>query len=256
MEGAEPPGGVPMLFRTVYGPELLAIHSFVSKRGAVTTADLQRWFVQQKVTATEGFNLGEAVAFLLDLRLLNRDHTEPRVLCADLVPDFYLGLLERLNAAREHPEVGAHPLDPWFLGILRHCFVRPNQTYVRRLHEAVNALELPVPCSEEKVNAWRRVLEYIGCGWRVGPDFFASYRPQLVEALLKRWGVEGPLEDFLHFAERYLPTLTGTGDMSDVISRPLQYLETHGRVRLSARGDFAGRAYLGERRVKWITIGG
>lgn len=245
-----------MLFRTVYGPELQAVYTFVTRRGVATTESLQRWFVQEQVTTTEGANLGEAMAFLLALKLLHRDHEQPETLFATPVPEFRLGVLERLNEVHEQPNEHTHELDPWFSGILRQCFVKPNHLYVQDLHRVVNAEKLPVPCSEEKVTAWRRVMEYLGCGRRMGPGFLATYRVELVKAILRRWAREGPLEDFLRFAERYIPTLTSTGDISEAISNPLLHLEALGHLKLSTRGDFAGRAYLGERRLKWISMGG
>lgn len=217
-----------MLFRTVYGPELASIYAFVSKRGAVSKKALEHWFVQTEVQRAEVTNLEEAISFLVTLRLLLRHADEPEMLAATPVSDFRLGVLQRLYDAAESHSGVEHPLDPWFYRILSECFIRPNRAFIPQLHEAVNTLDIPVPCSEEKVTAWRRVMEYLGCGRRVGPGFVALYQPELLEAIMRKWKSEGALEEFLHFAEQYVPALTATGDMALSIAVPLQVLESRG----------------------------
>jgi hypothetical protein len=245
-----------VLFRTVYGPELPALHKFVAELGAVSRLQLQRWFVQAEVTATEGSNLEEAVAFLLSAGLFEADREQSGAIAARPLGDFRLALFRRLQEIARSAEPGGHSLDPWFLGILDHAFIKPNRGYIPRLHGAVNSLELPAPCSEEKVNAWRRVMEYLGCGYRIQTGFLACYRPDLVLSILRRWRSEGPLEEWLRFAEDFVPVFTRTGDLANAMALPIEHLERSGCIRLAARGDLVGRGYLGERRIKWLTVEG
>lgn len=243
-----------MLFRTVYGPELPSVHAFVVEHGAVTGNSLRYWFVQSRNVGAEGANLDDAVAFLLAGGLLQRDTERTDTYLALPVTDFRLGLLQRLTALCRLQKEQEHPLDSWYIGILEHCFVRPNHTYVAKLHAAINALELPVPCSEEKANAWRRVMEYLDCGRRVRSGFFACYGTDLVLSMIRGWRSEGPLEEFLDHAETYVPVRTATGDLADAMAFSLLHLERSRRICLLSRGDYAGRAYLGDRRAKWLRV--
>lgn len=247
----------PMLFRTVYGPELKAVYDFVRKHGAVRFPVLRDWMVQKPVHGAEGTNLEEAVSFLLDLGLLRKDHAETDVLTVEPARDLRLAILERLPREGLADPVARHPLDPWFRKLLAACFVLPNRPYVPQLHRVANDLPVPAPLSMEKVNAWRRVMEFLGCGLRVGDGgFLAHYRAELVAALLSGWRGEGPLEECLEFLDQYIPVLTSTGHMAESVAAPLRHLERCGRIQMLPRADFAGRAFLGDRRVKWIVIGG
>lgn len=249
--------GDTVLFRTVYGPELQAVYDFVRKHGVVQLGLLFRWMVQQPVRGYEGTNLEEAISFLFDLGLLQRDHTRPDVLTAIPTRDLRLGILERLPVEGRPALRAQHPLDPWFRRLLAACFVLPNRPYVPRLHRTANELQLPAPLSEEKVNAWRRVMEFLGCGFRVGDGgFVACYSTELIASLLSGWRTEGPLEECLEYLEQYVPARTSSGDMAESVAAPLRELERRGWVRMVPRADFAGRAFLADRRVKWIMIGG
>jgi hypothetical protein len=240
-----------MLFRTVYGPELPAVHAFLLDRGAASLDELHTWFIQGPVTTTEGTNLEEALAFLLSAGLLLRDHERTELFVAKATGNFQLSLLERLQAIYRNTS-DAHPLDTWFMGLLDHCFIRPNRPFLSDVHTAANALELPVPCSEEKINAWRRVMEFLGCGRRIHGGFLACYNESLVTTIIRRWDSEGPLEEWLRFAEAFIPAYTETGDLATALAWPLEQLEKSGEIALSARGDFAGRSFLADRRVKWL----
>jgi hypothetical protein len=232
------------------------LHEFAVEFGAVTRLELQRWFVPTKVTANEGANLEEAVAFLLTGGMLQADLENAGTLIALPASDFRLSLLQRFQRTARNGLADSHPLDPWYMGILDHCFIKPNRGYIPRLHGTVNSLELPVPCSEEKVNAWRRAMEYLGCGYRIQTGFLACYRPDLVLSILRRWRSEGPLEEWLRYAEDFVPVFTHTGDLANAMALPIEHLERSGCIRLAARGDLVGRGYLGERRIKWLTVEG
>ena len=245
-----------MLFRTVYGPELPAIHALLVERGAVGRPDLNNMFVQGLVSGTEVANFEEALALLIDTGLVRWTGAEPHYLAGTPIADFRLSLLASLQRFSTNQDSSGHLLDPWFMGVLNECFVRPNRVFLNRLHSAFNSLELPVPCSEEKVNAWRRIMEYLGCGYRVLSGFMACYHPDLLMDICKRWGKHGPVEGLLQFAEGFIPVLTETGEMSKAVEWPLMELERRGHVSLSARGDYPGRSFMGPRRIKWITVEG
>jgi len=182
-----------MLFRTVYGPELQSIYEFIMRKGTADHECLRRWFVQATVVGSEATNLDDGLAFLQDLGLISFD-------CGDFRPssgvqpiDFRLAVLRNLQTiSLENRE--SHPLDPWFMRMLDSCFIKPDRIHIQGLHSQVNRLQLPVPCSEEKANAWRRVMEYLGCGRRTSNGFWACYRPDLVLRMIASWGREGPLE--------------------------------------------------------------
>lgn len=242
-----------MLFKTVYGPELETIFLFLQHYGPADRDELFKTFLplsgEKMGPAT---NLEDALTFLQSGGMVQRREDGRYVPCGNDI--FILQLLKNLRAIQRGTLPAGHPLDPWYLEIVEKIFIIPDRPAAFNLHAKVNALELPSPCSEEKLNAWRRVSEFLGLGFRIFGGFWCFYRPELVLIIINAWGEgEGPLQEFLedHFS-LYLPWAAKDGDVAKSLWHSLEILEEEGHIKLSQKQDLPSKSYFGGREIKWI----
>lgn len=246
-----------MLFRPVCGSDLEEVCRFLEVHGGTSSkGELEYWFVQRSASGSEATNLEEALTVLRSARLC--EGSDPvRLLRIHQWP-LQLDLLAKFRTLELGIEGGSHALDAWYSRLLSTLFIEPDRVYISEVHKQANRLGPPIPLSDEKMNSWRRVMEWLGVGRRFGVGFLVSYSQALVQRLLETWGpAEGPLQDWVErHVERFLPVGTHHGDLPRAMVQPLVRMEHLGLVELSSRQDSPGKAYLGDRRVKWIKVVG
>lgn len=243
-----------MLFKTVYGPELQCIYDFLLIHGSYTKDALYRHFVPIKEgrLGTQA-NMDDAMAFLLTVGIIRKDEVgKYQALSGN--NGFRLLALQHMREIQLGKREGMGNLDSWYMRLVEDFFVKPDRKVGFDLHQRFNALEPPEILSVEKVNAWKRVLEFMGIGHRLFGGFICLYSLELIMELLKAWGEkEGPLQGFLEDGvNSYLPWQTEKGDIASALWMPLSELEQKGLVKLERRQDLPYRAYGGERQIKWI----
>ena len=118
-----------------------------------------------------------------------------------------------------------HVTDPLYMLILEELFVRPNRVSVADLHTEANKLRQVQEVgglSKEKLQAWKRVMAYLGMGWRVGDGFVCACVPSLLMEILDTWEYdEGPLQVFLEaYLGKFLPFQTVGGDLEIRLGSP------------------------------------
>ncbi|GBF31830.1 hypothetical protein DCCM_0014 [Desulfocucumis palustris] len=246
-----------MLFKTVYGPELECIYEFLRESGPIDRESLYRVFLPL-VDGEMGSraNLDDALTFLTSGGMLKKsEFGKYEVVGGEL--SFKLLLLSNLRKIQLGNVDPVHPLDPWFLGLADGLFVRPGRALAFGLHQAANALDLPEALSDEKVNAWRRVLEFLGVGSRVASGFLCWYRPEMVLEIIALWDEdEGPVQKLLEeHISRFFPWESEAGDISPPLSAPLKNLENMGYIKLEERQDLPSRSYFGDKKIKWVKKG-
>lgn len=246
-----------MLFKTVYGPELECIYEYLNMAGPADRAGLYKAFIPL-VGGEMGprANLDDALTFLASGGLIRKSEVGVYSATAGGL-SFMPLLLNNLRAIQLGATAPAHPMDPWFLGLVENIFARPGRPLCYGLHQAANSLEVPEVLSEEKVNAWKRVLEFIGLGSRLASGFFCSYRPELVWEIISLWQEEeGPLQSLLEgHISKYLPWEGPGGDVSAPLAIPLRLLARWGYIGLEERQDLPSRAYLEGEKIKWARKG-
>jgi hypothetical protein len=253
-----------MLFRTVYGPELVAVYNYLAQANKpIPQQTLYEVFLAPHA-ATETLStqsIDDALAFLLSASLISQEgrsyqacqnkHVSPRL--------FILHQLCRL--ARREIDV-KNQLDPLYMQILDEVFIKNNRLFVEKLHPEVNKLQQVKDIgglNQEKIQAWKRVMTFLGVGKRVGSGFLCVYAPDLVEGILREWNESSSslhsfLEDHLNL---FLPFKTLSQDLAQPISETLLNLAERGVVVLESRQDSPSRAYFGEKKFQYITyIGG
>lgn len=243
-----------MLFKTVYGAELGCIHQFLLKNGPTEKEVLYQSFLPL-VDGELGSrtNIDDALIFLISSQTVIKNKRGKFEVVAD--KNFKLRCLKNIRQIQIGNLIPIHKLDPWYFGLLDELYIRPNQVMNFSLHQKANTTNVSEVLSEERINAWRRVLEYFRLGRRVMAGFMCSYDPQLVWEIFLEWEKrEGPLEEFLeeHFTN-FLPWKSSEGDISQALRIPLLILEKEGFIKLDKRQDSPFREYMGASSVKWIT---
>lgn len=248
-----------MLFKTVYGPELECIYEYLKQAGPSDRKGLYRAFVPL-VDGEMGprTNLEDALTFLMSGGVIKK--SESGTYEADYGGDlsFRLLLLSNLRRMQLGSLDPGHPMDPWYLGLVDWLFVRPSRTLSFGLHQLANALDIPEVLSEEKINAWRRVLEFLGLGGRLASGFLCSYRPELILEVINLWGEEeGPIQSLLEeHISKFFPWESEGEDIAPPLSIPLKMLARWGYIRLDGRHDLPSRSYFGDEKIKWVRKGG
>jgi len=249
-----------MLFRTVYGAELAAIYAFIQRHAlaqtAVSLSHIYDAFVAtESATTLENHHIDDALSFLASALMIEFEEGVVKPLAE--TADFRLSLLRNLRRLEMGYATPLHPLDSYYMHILSEVFIQTGRQYVRDLHAEVNqlkSLETSGGVSREKIQAWKRVMTYLGIGHRAFNGFLCVYDPQLLLSLLKGWSTDwGTIQSLLedHF-ERYLPTTTRSGEISASLAVPLQQLNAKGAIDLYPLQDSPSRAFFGALQYKGI----
>jgi hypothetical protein len=159
----------------------------------------------------------------------------------------------------EQSSLSLPQLDLLYITLLEQLFIAPNRVWISDLHSVTNQLELAQQVggvSQEKIGAWKRVMEYLGVGYRIGGGFYCLYRPDLLEAIIRRWALsEGTLQEFFEqHLQSWVPSLTSRGDAPLSVTYGLEWLARRGKIRLVPKQDSPSRPYFGARSLRGIVL--
>ena len=250
-----------MLFRTVYGPELEALYLFVAQaeaplsRPAIHAAFIAR-LAQGEPVSTQ--SVDDALAFLESARLIEETRAGYRALIDQPGQPFRALVLQQLRRLEVGTVEPLHPLDPLYLLLLTELFIKPDQLFLADLHVAANNLRQVAAAgglSREKLQAWKRVMEFLGTGRRVASGFQCAYSPDLLLDILDGWpaGNDSLQSFFEDYLDPLLPCYTGRGDLALAVQEPLLYLGQAGAIALTSRQDSPSKPYFGERKLRYIA---
>ncbi|GCE23224.1 hypothetical protein [Dictyobacter kobayashii] len=256
-----------MLFVTVYGPELESLYSFIRKHthshGGVDRAFVYASFVPHANISSKGQtkNIDDGLTYLRSAELIEGDDCYATTPFEDDIEEklaFSALLLRRFRKMEQLFPRGIMT-DHLYITLLEQLYVLPNRVWVGDVHGAANQLELAQQIggiSIEKVNAWKRVMEFLGVGYRMGSGFLCQYNPNLVHHIMQYWPQrEGTLQEFLEdYLQCYLPCLTSRDEVSLPILATLEHLEQQDCIKLSTKQDSPSRPYFGTRRLRGIKM--
>lgn len=242
-----------MLFKTVYGPELESVYFLLEEVGPMKQEELINSFVCAVSDSNASLaNIKDAISFLKTAGIISYEKQEYRAVYKNLDSiGFKVNLIRHMRTLKK----SRSKLDSYYVGFIDTIYIKPNIIFNNNLHNKINSIDLPSACSEEKVNAWRRVLEYLGLGYRGYAGLAIIYDINIVSRIICNWDeIEGPLQLFLedHFSQ-YLPWSTQKGEIAMALEFPLLKLEEQGKISLHTKQDMPYKGYLGKRKVKWIT---
>lgn len=252
-----------MLFRTVYGPELLAIYTFIvdeNKAGRDPSREnVHAVFVPRRADGSfcQTQNVDDALAFLRSAGLIEGKGTYRAR--GNGQGTFRVRLLRAMRRIELGQEEAEHPVDRLYVLLLTELFIRPDRLFVQNLHAEANQMRQVKELggiSREKTQTWKRVMEYMGIGRRALGGFLCSYSPSLVEEVIAGWTeerdtlqafFEGTFRSILPYARQQ------DGDLAAPVRAPFEHLTTAGRLALFPLQDSPSKPYFGERRLKGIA---
>lgn len=254
-----------MLFVTVYGPELESlfwyIHRYTQQEGSISREHLYSAYLPQTALTHKGQtkNIEDAISYLKAARLIEGDKdyftTQPGV---DMGMPFAALLLRQFRQL-ESISSQIPPIDFLYITLLEQLYITPNQSWISDVHAAANQLGLAQQIggiSQEKIGAWKRVMEFLGLGYRMGSGFYCLYRPELLQAILERWPLgEGTLQEFFErYLQFWLACLTGRGEVAQPAACALEYLAQKGSIDLHSKQDSPSRPYFGAHHLRGIKV--
>ncbi len=254
-----------MLFVTVYGPELESlfyyIHRCTQQEGSISREQLYSTYLPQTALTHKGQtkNIEDATSYLKAAGLIEGDKdsftTQPSI---DVSMPFAALLLRQFRQL-EHISTQIPRIDLLYITLLDQLYITPNQSWISDVHAAANQLGLAQQIggvSQEKIGAWKRVMEFLGLGYRMGSGFYCLYRPELLQAILERWPLgEGMLQEFFErYLQSWLPCLTGRGEVAQPVACALEYLAQKRSIDLHAKQDSPSRPYFGTHHLRGIKV--
>ena len=251
-----------MLFRPVNGPELEAIFTLISKSSEpVLREDVYRACLPQTEgrisVSTQGVD--DALSFLTATYLIEGSRKFKSLPVSNDEP-FQLLILRQLQALAKGDLKPIHETDPLYIQLLDQMYITPDKVFISDLHTAANqvrAVKEIGGLSQEKLRAWKRVMAFLGLGYRIGNGFHCTLSPTLLQAIVERWLLgEMAIATFVETAiSRYLPSQTQVGEIAQSIQQPFLYLITHGELTVYTRQDSASRPYFGQKQWRYVKRG-
>jgi len=250
-----------MLFRTVYGPELKSLYQYIcSSREPLSRQHIIKAFIPTSKGGENGAspqNVEDGLSFLVSSHLI--EEHEGFFVGNRINAPFPLALLKNLRDVERGTLQSRHPLDPQYSALLHHLFMSPDLLYSDNLHARANSIEDIKKLggiSKEKIQAWKRVMEYLGLGYRINRGFMCAIAPALLMPIIETLP-EGQVtlqRFFEHTLDRFIPYLNSSGDVAQPIRQPLLYLAEIRQIELSPLQDSPHKAYFQPnnlRQIKW-----
>ena len=250
-----------MLFRTVYGAELEPVFSFVNRSDKPVIPEMvyEAFIPNSKTNLTASTkNIDDALSFLESAYLIHAIDGKYKTKQLEDLP-FRLKLLQNMRRISKH-ELNSIVASDWiYMFLLEHIFIGKNQLYILDLHTEANKLSDVAAIgglSKEKIQAWKRIMAFIGIGYRIGSGFQCVYTPKLLREILQIWpSKEGALQDFFEgHLEKFLPIQTEDGNLPIALEQSLLYLEKNKEIELQPRQDLPSKPYFGDLRYRHLKV--
>lgn len=245
-----------MIFKTIYGPELESIFLWILKFNKVDEKELLECFggmIGEKKSSI--INIKDALIFLQSAQLLYKEDDLWTTNRYDINQEnFKIKLIKNLRKIQLEDK---DSIDAKFIGFLEQLYIKKDKLFLKDLYQKINEISIDTSISEEKVNAWKRVLEYLEIGNRCYSGLRISYSENLLKQILIDWDEdEGPLQYFLEsHVDKYIPWKNSKGEISKVLVNTLEQLEEKNIIKLIQKQDLPARSYLQSRQIKWIQKG-
>lgn len=243
------------LFQICYGPEIGAIFHSVQKYPGITKRDLIEKYQYQPEGDISSL-VDAALNFLLNLKYIEIDKKKN---IWPLLKNSQINELTFVKRLKEIAEDSSNTNDANFIfsTMYYQLFVIPNQMYVKDLYYEANLVFEKLAISQEKVNAWKRIMEYLGLGYRVYGGFYALPHTKLIVGVLKEVGEwDGPLQLFLEKKIHPIIPCISQGTIFNGVLYSILFLGKTNVVRLTKKQDLPYLSYGENGQVNWITVGG
>jgi hypothetical protein len=239
------------LFQICYGPEIHSIFKTIQKNPNIQISELVTKF--QYNAEGDITSLIEAVIqFLQSLEAINIDNKK-QISSKENHLDF-IDIHLRFNKISEKLNDPSNP-DYVFTTMFYELFVKPNNLFIHDLHFETNKSFERVSIGQEKINAWKRMMEYFGLGYRYNGGFYALPQYKLLKRLINYIGDwEGPLQ--LFFEEKIHPIIpcVYNGNVYNGVIFSILNLNNSHKIQLSRKQDLPFQAYGEKKEWNWVTV--
>lgn len=232
-----------------YGPEIESVFKTIRSNSSITIPELRKKY-QYREEGDITSLLEAAVVFLADLKFV--EVVEGKIRALEPRWDSLKVLQNLRQIGRVTDE--ASP-DFVFANLYEQLFVTPNQMFLDDLHRQVNLKFPKTAIGKEKVNAWKRVMEFLGLGYRVYSGFYALPQRRLLEQLVATGGPwEGAVMEYCKSQiDPFLPCMT-QDRVFDGVQFGLAFLHKTGKIRLSMKQDLPYRSFGEKEQWNWIEV--
>jgi hypothetical protein len=242
------------LFQICYGPEINEVLQTVQKYQGISKEDLINKY-QYHPEGDISSLVDAALNFLVNLNFINIDNSKNIwAINEDAVNE--LSIIFRLKEISNQTDNLSDP-NYIFSSMYYQLFVVPNQMYLKDLYYEANVTFNKLAISQEKINAWKRIMEYLGLGYRVYGGFYALPHFNLINRLIQEIGSwEGPLQ--LFFEEKINPLVpcVHNGKVFNGVLFSVINMYKVKMVKLSKKQDLPYSSYGEKKQWNWVEIGG
>lgn len=242
------------LFQVCYGPEIGSIMRTIQNNPGLTKDDITRKY-QYHPSGDISSLIDASINFLLNMNYIKFESNR------EIIPQVEIELkeIDFLRRLNEIAEVLDDPAEPNFVfaSMYYKLFVVKNEMYINNVHYETNLLFDKISLSQEKVNAWKRIMEYLGLGYRVYGGFYALPKTRLIEDIIEEIGEwEGPLQVFFEKIINPIIPCVHNGTVFKGTQYLIFNLRKQGIVKLSKIQDLANISFGEKNECNWIKIGG
>ena len=235
-----------------YGPEVRTVFECINRGYASSTTELKT-ILQYKDEGDISSLVDSVITFLKDLDLI--DQKEKKI--TSLVAEWnVIQVFKKINQISKRSD--SESLNYIFTNLFDHLFVKPNRMFVSNLHYHVISSFSKTIVGHEKINAWKRIMEYMGLGRRVYSGFYGLPQLNLMKDIVcsePSW--EGSLH---HFCETVInpiiPCITNEDKVYNGILFSLVALSEVGCISISHKQDLPFKSYGPNLEWNWINVGG
>ncbi|MEH7386758.1 hypothetical protein V7147_15300 [Bacillus sp. JJ1521] len=243
------------LFQICYGPEIGAIFHSIQKYPGIHKSDLIKNYQYQPEGDISSL-VDAALNFLLNLRYIEIDKKKG---IWPLINNYQVRELTIVKRLNEIADVNQDPTGPNYIfsTMYYQMFVIPNRMYIKDLYYEANLTYEKLAISQEKVNAWKRIMEHLRLGYRVYGGFYALPHTNLIEDIIEEIGEwDGPLQ--LFFEKKIHPVIPciSNGTIFNGILYGILHLGKTGVATLTKKQDLPYLSYGEKGQWNWITVGG
>lgn len=241
-----------MLFQMCYGPEIRTIFECINRGNASSSIELKS-IMQYQDNGDISSLIDGVIVFLKDIGFIEQKDQ----MLVPLIPEW--SPLQVLKKLKELSSISdGDSLNYIFTNIHDRLFVKPNRMFLVNIHYHVNSCFPKTMVGHEKINAWKRVMEYMGVGRRVYSGFYALPQLELIKEILREVGTwEGGLHPFCEkYIDPVFPCITSDSKVYNGILFALVALSETGFLKITHKQDLPYKSYGPNFEWNWIEIGG
>lgn len=241
-----------MLFQMCYGPEIKSIFNVIQRNPECSVNELRELFQYREEGDIKSLILG-VIKFLeeLDIIVVKNRRITTKTTHWDVID-----ILSRIhNVANTDDD--EESMNFVFSKLYFELFVKTNRMFIKDMHYVANTSFTKTTISEEKINSWKRIMEYFGLGYRAYSGFYALPHIDLIKNVIDSNGKwEGPLQTLI--SEKFNPIIPCVykGNAFNGILFSLEYLNQQQYVSLTRKQDLPFSSYGQQNQWNWVRVGG